>query len=365
MIAVRSDCNDNSSVESDFQGENSSGFVFSLDDISVISREHRPSRFSKAGSFVSVLSTESSLDDYQTPIVSDQDGKHNATWSSNHHERYVAVSRLPDAINASANPRKGLRRNDSLSGSCNSIKEQLRFGSIHEDADYNSLGSSDVESDDESYTPSSSKYTNNLRLVVKDILRDDASETESSIEDSVINSILCNSESREQILRGGKRSNRSSKHSMRNRTPGKVKGVTGDPLLNRFLDTRREKITSTKNEEIVEDHLPTGRLEITITKKTLMFDSIMGKTDSLVHVNKQGQRIVKTKQDFRTSNSRCSAISSKDPLMERFLLSKEMQRDGRKKEVSTCGAWKVFSSCDSLQRVEGKGQRHVGTRLVC
>jgi len=346
---------ENSSVESDFDEEcGDSAVVIAFDDVSVTSQDIRPSRLSKATSFESAFSTESSIEADLAPPGSDRQSNRNATWnnspSNNHHQgRFISISRIPDAVRTGSNPRKGLRRNDSLSGSCNSIKDHLRFGSIHEHAAYDSLDSSDEESGDESDTPVKCNDIPKIRPFIRNQFPDDTSEAESSVDDSVINSILCKTDSREKILRGAKRTGRSPKAttSKNNHRPvtKRVNGVTGDPLLNRFLDKMHDKTSG-------GDH-----------QRNLVMDSLMGKTDSLNHVNTHGQRVVKTCQSTHKSSSRRSSLTKQDPLMARYLATKAMQRqdeEGTHEKVK-----KPLDSCDSLARVEGKGQRLVGTRLGC
>lgn len=360
---------DDSSVESDFEEEQGgSGVIIDFDDVSVASHDARPSRMSKATSFESAFSAESSIEADLAPPAYHRPSTRNATWNSNqpgnHQGRFITVTKVPDTGKAPTNSRSGLRRNDAMSGSCGSIKEHLHFGSIHEDAAYDSLGSSDEESDDDSEAEGNVKFEgmHNVSRTIHVSVGDDASEAESSVDDSVINAILRKTDSREKMLGKGKRSTSTSKTPTRkNKAEAKAKGATGDPLLNRFLDTRREKGS------------PGDR------HKGSMLDSILGKTDSLNHVNKLGQRVVKTntnahatsrrasmgvnqKRDIPVTNRRAST-GSKDPLMDLFLAKKAMQRqseDGAQDRTN-----KPVNSCDSLARVDGKGQRLVGTRLGC
>jgi hypothetical protein len=357
------DHDDDSSVESDFEDDdqNGGGIVITMDDMSVASQDFPRGKFSsRSGSFVSVLSTESSIEaDLAPPAPQRQGGgSHNATWNndskgSNPSGRYITVSSVPDSVPQAGKSRgKGLRRSDGSSGSCGSIKEHLHFGAINEDTAYDSLGSSDEESGDESHEPTNLRDMQAFRkqMLMKDDYGDESSEAESSVDDSVIKNILSKTDSRERIIGTGTRSSRT-KHrpttSARKHRPEKAKGATGDPLLNRFLDARH-KGSSSGN------------------RKDPMADSLMGKTDSLNHVNKQGQRIVKTKKDVRSgreTSSRRSSVGAKDPLMERFLATKATQRQNN--DVSKAGMNVTLNSCDSLQRVDGKGQRLVGTRLGC
>ena len=343
------DHDDDSSVESDFDDESGGGgILITMDDMSVVSQDFPRGRFgNKSGSFVSVLSTESSIEADLAPPAPQRQGTQNASWdngpSKYPQRKQIAVSAVPDSLPPEGNSRKGLRRNDALSGSCGSIKEHLHFGAINEDTAYDSLGSSDEESGDEAVVPTkfSDIQTYRKQFSSKDDYDDDASEAESSVDDSVIKNILCKTDSRERIIGAGTRSSRTRQSASTNRKhkSEKVKGATGDALLNRFLDTRKDK----------------GKV-----------NSIMGKTDSLNHVNQQGQRVVKTRKDARSghdSSSRRSSVGAKDPLMERFLATKSTQRQNH--DIGKAGMNVTLNSCDSLQRVDGKGQRLVGTRLGC
>jgi hypothetical protein len=368
------DDDDESSVESDFQDDDEAGraVVITMDDMSLASREFTPARakskLQQAGSFVSVLSTESSLEIDPVPSSFNRQVTQNATWNEspprnqNDGKYYITFSPTGPADCATLrkegiSTRKGLfQRDNTLNDSCSSIKDLLRFGSIHEHATYDSIGSSDEEEESDEDDESSSHHDVPRNITDMNVLRNmmnknDEEEEEEEysdleepplVDDSVVNMIIRKTiDNRDQARRAERRSIRASKHSMRNRIP-KVKGLTGDPLLNRFLDARhheKDSPTSSHQQQAIPSFLPThGRLELNIHSNDLKFDSIMRKTDSLNHVNKQGQRVVKTLHEHHTASRRASLMSNnshKDPLMERFLSSEARTRQRQLQHVTS------------------------------
>lgn len=374
------DHDDDSSVESEYISDKGNESVPCLDDISVSS--FRGSNFPRNGSTESMFS-QSSVEIDLAPLTCGGGGKKN--------HRFNMVSNVPDAFVQVSDAPSGLRRDNSLSGSCNSIKEQLHFGAINEHADYESLASSDEESssddDDDSDVedkplPQSKpkKYTPPVfKQYIGAGSDDDTSDAESSVDDNIINTILRKTDSREQ-MRGAQRTVRTAKYTKRNtKTPGKVKDVTSDPLLNRFFVNRREQGTPqpaavAKPVKPVASRRPVEQVEQSKERDEVL-DSIMNKTDSLIHVSKIGRRVVKTaKKDPRhlekKTAPRRSSLGCSDELMERFLSSKakEGPSTSRRSSIGTTdptldsGCNKTFTSCDSLNRVQGKGQRVVKTR---
>jgi hypothetical protein len=375
MTMIDHNDDDDSSVESEFmceRGDDSS--VPCIDDISV--SPYRDCGLPKNGSVESLFS-QVSIEIDLAPLTSRDKGRHHGM-----------VSSVPDAFVQVSDEPSGLRRDDSLSGSCNSIKEQLHFGAINEHEDYDSLASSDVESssdeessDEEEEKPSpktkpKKKYT---RPVFKNYgSGDESSDAESSVDNNIINTILRKTDSREQ-MRGSKRTVRTTKYTQKGKKqPGKVKDkdVTSDALLNRFFVQRRDQPGGEATKP-AKSQRPTRQKRVPATKHNdVKLDSIMNKTDSLNHVNQIGHRVVKTIKDVRhkkdKKTSRRSSLGCTDDLMERFLSSKGEKSVSSPRRSSTPGytnpakeeiSNKTFTSIDSMNRVQGKGQRVVKTRM--
>ena len=292
--------------------------------------------------------------------------------------RRIMVSNVPDAFVQKSDAPNGLLRDNALSGSCNSIKDQLHFGSIHEHVDYEDPGWSDMESSSEDDSDVEEKpvpkYLGHRFQAHRSTAdQSSASDAESSVDDNLINKILQKNDSKEQ-MRGSNRKVRTTRHTKKSRksSPRKVKGgVTSDPLLNRFLEHRHEQTTLSP---IGKDKVISPRQQVKGTKEIYgLLGSILSKTDSLNHVCNLGRRVVKTIKDPRhvvKGSARRSSVGCSDELMQRFLSStpNDAPWSPRRASVGTSdpssmyNTDKILTSCDSLHRVEGKGQRVVRTR---
>ena len=236
------DQGDDSSVESACIFENGDEPVLCLDDISIESfTVFDLPRYGSVESLFSQTSFEIDL----TPQSAGDERKQ--------YDRRIMVSNVPDSIvRMSDVPSCLLGRDNSLSGSCSSILDQLHFGSISEVADYKSVASSDESSSEEGSDMEekslprkrkSKTYRTRPALAQQHHgSRDDSSDTESSVDDNILKTILLKTDSSEQML-GSNRVVRTVRYSRKTKqgTRKMNQVVTSDPLLNLFLGNRRRQ----------------------------------------------------------------------------------------------------------------------------
>lgn len=394
MARNRSADDDDSSVESEYQDGSMKDAVASFDDVSVVSfdKEIRGANLASNDSVESLFSTESSVE-VSLAASTDAGSKHapagNANWSKGqrpkHKGRMITLVTMPQEdeqvpLNSGPSGSGGLRRDNPLSGSCNSIKDNLSFGSIDEHADYDSLPSSDEESSDEESVDGNEKKVVAKAIAAKPSSKyyfdDNSVSEESSVDDSVINSILRKTDSKEHIKVANKHTKQKpqKRHSRHGQT--RKKGATSDPLLNQFIKNRQESAResektkgSTSNPSKSGSPTAKNNQGPRGAKKKVddALDAIMSKTDSLNHVGLAGRRVVKTIKDERRSvkTARRSSLGSAEELLERFVKSHEGQRMERRSSIDSAPSQsdfdKIFTSTDSFHRVLFN-QRRVGTR---
>jgi len=362
-----------------------------LEDISVTSRGadsySRSGYVPRTGSAHSLFSTESP---FEMALRGPDDGclqsdrkfpttdSHETCLQPSHQGRMFTVPNFTDLIvkvKESSSSEAFLRRDNTSSESLSSVKDHLSFGSVPENCDYDSLASSDQDSDSEEEQLITARKTNRFnvsKIGSNSAPEEPQSDAKSSVDDSVINRILGKKDSKE-LIQKAKKATHTTTYSVRaKKVTGKAKSITSDPLLDRFLISARRSPASrlgpVRRHEAFDTVGPAEQHRV-IKAREMAFHTIIKKSDSLNHVSKEGRRLVKTRQDSRhelkttaSKGRRGSHRGSTEVLMDRFLASKVEQRQYDEQRPDCTGNNQTLSSCDSLNRVDGKGQRLVGTR---